>query len=93
MSFSSDVKSTRLAASGDIFAGRSRVKGIYIVPGTLAGSVVVKDGGSSGSTEITIDTAANGTSVYLFLPKDGVLCTTSSYAVLTNVTAATFFYA
>ena len=93
MAYLSDVRSTRLAASGDIFAGRSRVKGIYIVPGALAGSVVIKDGGAAGSTEVTIDTAANGTSVYLYLPEDGVLCTTSSYAVLTNVTAATFFYA
>jgi hypothetical protein len=93
MAFTSDVKSTRLAASGAIFGGRSRVKGLYIVPGGSAGSVVIKDGGSSGTTVATIDTVANGTTVYIHLPEDGLLCTTSSYATLTNVTAITAFYA
>jgi hypothetical protein len=93
MSFTSDVKSTRLAASGTIFGGRSRVKGIYIVPGGSAGSVVIRDGGAAGSIVATIDTAAAGTTVYMTLPEDGLLCTTSSYATLTNVTAVTAFYA
>lgn len=93
MGFTSDVKSTRLAASGTIFGGRSRVKGIYIVPSTLAGSVVIRDGGSGGTAVATIDTVASGTTVYIHLPEDGLLCTTSSYATLTNVTAITAFYA
>ena len=93
MGFTSDVKSTRLAASGTIFGGRSRVKGIYIVPSTLAGSVVIRDGGSGGTAVATIDTVANGTTVYIHLPEDGLLCTTDSYATLTNVTAITAFYA
>ena len=92
MGFASDVKSTRLAATGTIFAGRSRVKGIYIVPGVAAGSVVVNNG-SGGTAVCTIDTAASGTTTYIHLPEDGLLCENGSYAVLTNVTAATFFYA
>ena len=93
MGFSSDVKGTRLAASGAIFGGRSRIKGIYIVPSSNAGSVVIRDGGSGGTVVATIDTVANGTTVYLHIPEDGLLCTTSSYATLTNVTAITAFYA
>jgi len=92
MGYSSDVKSTRLAATGTIFAGRSRVKGIYIVPGAVAGSVVVNNG-SGGTAVCTIDTAAAGTTTYIHLPEDGILCENGSYATLTNVTAATFFYA
>lgn len=92
MAFLSDVKSTRLAVDGIIFGGRTRVKGIYIVPAAGVGSVTIKDGGSGGTTVAVIDIAA-GSSVYLHLPEDGLLCTTSSYADLTDVTAATFFYA
>ncbi len=92
MAFLSDVKSTRLALSGVIFGGRTRVKGIYIVPGAGVGSVTILDGGAGGTTVSIIDIAA-GSSVYLHLPEDGLLCTTSSYATLAGITAATFFYA
>jgi len=93
MGYMSDVKSTRLAESGAIFGGRSRVKGVYIVPGAGAGSVEIKDGGSGGTSVCVLDATAGGSAVYLKLPEDGLLCTSSSYAVLTGVTAATFFYA
>jgi hypothetical protein len=42
--------------------GRTRVKSVYIVPGATAGSVVFKDGGSGGSTVMTINTVASATS-------------------------------
>ena len=90
--FISDVKSTQLAASGDVFGGRSRIKAIYIVPGTNAGTVIIKDGGSSGTAVVTINTTANGAPIWLNIPVDGVLCETSSYAALTNVAYVTVFY-
>ena len=60
MGFMSDVKSTRLTASGAIFGGRTRVKGIYIVPSNSAGTVVIRDGGASGTVICTLDTKADG---------------------------------
>jgi hypothetical protein len=42
--------------------GRTRVKSVYIVPGAGAGSVVFKDGGSGGTTRMTINTVASATS-------------------------------
>lgn len=93
MSYRSDVKSTYLAASGAIFAGRTRVKGVYVVPGTSAGTVVIKNGGSSGDTVATLGTTAGGSAVYIELPEDGILCDVSSYATITNAASATFFYA
>lgn len=88
-----DVKSTQLTASGDVFGGRSRIRGIYLVPGATAGTVVIKDGGASGSAVITFNTTAGGSALYVRIPDDGVLCATSSYAAITNATAATVFYA
>ncbi len=93
MAFMSDVKSTRLAASGAIFGGRTRVKGVYLVPGETAGTVVIRDGGASGTVVATLDTTAGGDACYLKLPEDGLLCTESSYATLTNTAAVTVFYA
>ena len=93
MAFMSDVKSTRLAASGAIFGGRTRVKGIYLVPGTSAGTVAIRDGGASGTIVATLDTTAGGDACYLKLPEDGLLCPEGSYATLTDVAAVTVFYA
>jgi hypothetical protein len=94
MGYMSDVKSTRLnGAGGAIFGGPARVKGIYIVSTATAGSVVIKDGGSGGTTVCTIDTPAAVDTMYIRLPEDGLRCSTDAYAALSNVTAATFFYA
>jgi hypothetical protein len=40
---------------------RTRVKSVYIVPSGTAGSVVFKDGGSGGTTRMTINTLASST--------------------------------
>jgi hypothetical protein len=93
MGFKSDVKSTRLAASGSIFAGPARVKGVYVVSSGTAGSITIKDGGADGTTVCTLDTPGAAGMVYLRLPEDGLRCSTNAYAVLANATAATFFYA
>lgn len=93
MSYKSDAKSTYLTASGNVFAGRSRVKGVYVVPGTTAGTVVIKDGGTSGVEVATFGTTAGGSAVYIAIPEDGVLCATSSYAAITNAASVTVFYA
>lgn len=93
MAFMSDVKSTRLIESGAIFGGRTRVKGIYLVPGESAGTVAVRDGGASGTIVATLDTTAGGDACYLKLPEDGLLCPDGSYATLTGVAAVTVFYA
>jgi len=90
----SDVKSTRLAASGTVFGGPGRIKGFYIQDAASAGSLVLKDGGSGGTTVLQIDTPgdANGHQD-MTLPGDGIRCETDIYATLTNVTAVTVFYA
>jgi hypothetical protein len=93
MGFTSDVKSTRLTATGTIFGGRNRVKGIYFVPTGSAGTIVLRNGGASGTVVATIDTTAGGTSTYIGLPEDGLLFTADSHATLTDVAAVTVFYA
>lgn len=87
-----DVKSASVAATGSVVGYRTRVKGLLITPSATAGSVVLKDGGSGGSTEITVTTAANAAPFNVVIPGDGVLFETDVYATLTSVAALTVFY-
>jgi hypothetical protein len=90
-----DVKSTHLNASGSIFGGRARVKGISVcASASVVGTLVIKDGGSSGTTVIEIDIPSNSNpnSFYMLIPGEGVLCSTSVYATITNMASVTVFY-
>ena len=90
----SDVKSTRVGASGAIFAGPGRVKAIYIVAGGTAGSVTIKDGGASGTSVCVINTPALATeTIMVNLPGAGIKCDTSIYATVSQATSVTVFYA
>jgi len=72
---------------------RVRVKGVYIVPTATAGSVILRDGGSSSAIKITINTVASATfPTFMLLPGEGILFTTAVYATLSNVGYATVIY-
>ena len=95
MSMQGDVKSTHLNASGSIFAGRARVKGFSIcATASTAGTLILKDGGSSGTNLIEIDIPSNSNpnSFYVAIPQEGVLFQTNVYATLTNIASVTVFY-
>jgi hypothetical protein len=92
MTMQTDVRALSLEASGAVTTYRARLRGMVIEPGASAGSVVIKDGGSGGTTLMTINTAAGGETFNVIIPAEGVLCLTSLYATLTN-TKVTVFYA
>ena len=94
MGMQTDVKAKSLTTSGDVFAGRVRVRGMVIIPGTANGSVELKDGGSSGTSVMTVTTIANGEPFNVLIPAEGVLFQNSAYAAVTGAnTAITVFYA
>lgn len=88
----SDVKAGTVTSSGSVVGARNRVKGLYLVAGANAGSIVLKDGGSSGTVRLDIATPAGADDIYVFIPGDGILFETNVYAALTNVTSVTVFY-
>ena len=95
MSMQGDVKSTHLNASGSVYANRTRVKGFSIcATASTAGTLILKDGGSSGTSLIEIDIPSNSNpnSFYVAIPQEGVLFTTNVYATLTNIASVTVFY-
>ena len=86
-----DVKAVSLAASGDISAYPTRVRGLVIEPGGSVGSVIIKDGGTSGTTLFTINTIAGGETFSVFIPAEGVRCFISAYATLSNAKVTVFY--
>ena len=73
--------------------GRTRVKAVYIVPASSAGSVIFKNGGSGGTTVMTLNTVASATQpTYLIFPGEGVLFSTNVHGTVANVGSVTIFY-
>lgn len=91
MSMQTDVKAKSLDASGAITDARARVKGMVIEPGSGVGSVVLKDGGSGGTTILTINTQSGGAPFNVVIPGEGVLFLTDAYATLTNAKVTVFY--
>lgn len=93
MTVQTDVKSATRTDTGTLVASRSRIKAMTIsCTNAGAGSVVLKDGGSGGGTEITINTPAVAEIFNVLIPAEGVLFETDVHATLTNVSSITVFY-
>jgi hypothetical protein len=92
MGMQTDVKAAANTASATFFAGPARVKGIVVTSGAAAGTLIVRDGGSSGTVRLTINTPAAAGIQNVLIPGEGVRFDTDIYVALTNVTAATVFY-
>jgi hypothetical protein len=95
MTMQYDVKSAHLNASGSVYAARARVKGFSIcATASTAGTLVLKDGGSSGTTLIEVDIPSNSNpnSFYTLVPGEGVLFSTNIYASLTGIASVTVYY-
>lgn len=86
-----DVKAKSLAASGAVTDARVRVRGMVVEPGSGAGSVVLKDGGSGGTTMFTINTRDGGAPFNVVIPGEGVLFLNDAYATLTNAKVTVFY--
>ena len=91
MGMQTDVQAKSLNASGSVYGARTRVRGIIITPGANAGSVALKNGGSSGTTVMTITTVANGEAFNAIIPGNGVLFDTDVYATLSNASVTVFY--
>ena len=78
-----------------VFAGRARLRGIYIVNAGAAGDLDFKNGSSNGSTVMKLMTTGTAaTADYPDIPDEGVLCADGAYVnfTTTDVTAFTVFF-
>ena len=92
MVMQTDVSSATATADGTLVAQPTRIRGIMITTTTSAGSVVLKDGGASGATKLTVNTPAVAEIFNALIPAEGVRFTTDVYVDVTNVSSVTVFY-
>ena len=88
----SDVKADNVTSTDTVVSGRRRLKGYTAHGGASDGSVVLRDGGASGTVMLTIQVESNGNSE-VNIPSAGILFQTDIHATLTNVAGFTAFTA
>ena len=93
MAMQYDVKAGTAAAntSTTVFDGRARIKGL-LISYAGAGTVVIKDGGSSGTTKFSFTGPADSGCVNVLIPGEGLLCETDIYVTNAANTTAVVFY-
>jgi len=93
----SDITATTVTADGVAVNHAARVKSIYYIRTSTAGSVVLKDGGASGTTLLSLTVpateAGEDESNVLSIPSDGIRFSTNVYVDVTNVSSVTLFHA
>lgn len=88
-----DVKAGYVSATATVFSGRTRLKGVLVTPGSTAGTVVIRDGGGSGTIIFSTTTLASGTPFSLLIPGEGVLCVTDLHVTVSGTaTTAVVYY-
>ena len=92
MTMQTDVSSATRTSDGTLVSQPTRIRGIMLTTTTTAGSVVLKDGGSSGTAKITINTPAVAEIFNALIPAEGVRFTTDVYLDVTDVSSVTVFY-
>ena len=90
-----DVKAVHANASVSLVNQPTRVKGFSIcATASTAGTLLLKDGGSGGTTllEVDIPSNSNPNSFYTLIPGEGIRFTTNVYATLTGIASITVYY-
>lgn len=87
----SDIKAKYLTATGTVASGPKRLVAIHYHTAGSTGSVVLRDGGASGTNVFTLDFHSTSTGD-LTIPEEGVKFETDIHATFTNVTSMTFFF-
>ena len=86
-----NLVSSNETATGEVFGGRTRLYGVIVAAGAIAGSVVFRDGGAGGAVRFQVDTPALATAVitYNMGEGDGILFETDMHVTLTQATSVT----
>ena len=89
------ITATTVTADGVAVNQPTRVKKIYYIYGTGAGSIVLKDGGASGTELLSLTvpvTAAGEASGSITIPEGGLKFATNVYVDVTSVSSVTLFH-
>ena len=90
MAMQYDVKAVERTTTGTAYAASARIKGLVLSFAT-GGTVVIKDGGASGTTVFSYTAPAAAGTVNVIIPGEGILCRTDIHVTLTDATATVFY--
>ncbi len=90
----SNIKSVQKTSSAAAVSGRTRLLGVYFTNTATASSVVLKDGGSSGTARLSLVTPASAGSQDLIIPDMGILFEDGIYITFgsAEVTSVTLLF-
>lgn len=93
MAMQYDVRagSAAAGASTTVYGDRTRVKGL-LISYAGAGTVTIKDGGTSGQTRFSFTAPADSGCINVLVPGEGILCETDVYVTTSANTTAVVFY-
>lgn len=86
---SNDVIAVTLSTTGSVYSARCRVRQIIMSCGSTGGSLVLRDGGATGTVLLDVDTPANAGFVEFCLAGRGILFEESVHATLNDVDSLT----
>lgn len=87
------IKSAHIETSGTLVSGRGYLQSVIFLSGGTAGDIILKDGGSSGTTIAQFNVPANTNNpVTLAIPGAGLLFETDLYVTLATSAKITVFY-
>ena len=90
----SNIKSVQKLVSSDAVSGRARLLGVYFTNTATASSIVLKDGGVSGTARLSMLTPASAGSQDLMIPDMGLLFENGIYITFgsAEVTSVTLLF-
>jgi hypothetical protein len=93
MSFS-NIKSVQKTSSAAAVSGRTRLLGVYFTNTATASTLILKDGGSSGTARLSLVTPAAAGSQDLLIPDMGILFEDGIYITFgsAEVTSVTLLF-
>ncbi len=92
----SDITATTVTADGVAVNHPARLKSVYYIRTSTVGSLILRDGGSSGNALLTLTVpateAGEDESNTLSVPSDGLSFKTNIYVDVTNISSVTLFH-
>lgn len=85
-----DVKSAERTTTGTAYGAPTRLKGL-VVSFATGGTVIVRDGGASGTTVFSYTAPASAGTTNIVIPGEGILCRTDVHVTLASATATVFY--
>jgi hypothetical protein len=92
-----DIKSAHLSTAGQLYGGRTRLKGFSVAPAvSTTATFEFRDGGATGPIMCQIDlpTNSNPNSFYVAVPNEGILFSNTLHLTIStgSIAGITVFY-